>query len=119
MARLTKLDHEAKSVSMATMECMAASVSNEDSVASKGEIVLLIRTVNGGSALRYDSLDLLGADVISALKSDDAAFKVIKEAELNGLIDGLSSSIEDDGLLDVEIHAFQFGSYYAYYETTS
>mgnify|MGYP001304875094 CR=1 FL=1 len=40
MARLTKLDHEAKSVSMATMEYMAAGVSNEDALASKGDLVL-------------------------------------------------------------------------------
>lgn len=117
MARLTRLDHESRSVNMATMEYMAAGVSNEDTLASKGDLVLLISTNNGGGSIRYDQLSPLGEDVVDALKFSDAAFKVIKPEELDDLIRETKNNLEDDGLLDVEIHAFQFGKYYAYYET--
>lgn len=117
MAKLTRLNHEVRSIDMATMEYMAAGVSNEDAVASKGDLVLLISTHNGGSSMRYDQLSPLGEDVVNALKASDAAFKVIKPAELDDLIRETRNNLEDDGLLDVEIHAFQFGDYYAYYET--
>lgn len=117
MATLTRLEHESRSVNMATMEYMAAGVSNEDSLASKGDLVLFISTNNGGSSMRYDQLSPLGEDVVNALKASDAAFKVIKPEKLDGLIREIKSNLEDDGLLDVEIHVFQFGSYYAYYET--
>ena len=117
MATLTQIPCDEKSVIMATMEYMAAGVSNEDTLASKGDLVLLIVTNNGGSSLRYEQLSQLGPDVVSALKNSDAAFKVIKPEEFKPLIEGLMNDLENDGLLDVEIHAFQFGSYYAYYET--
>jgi len=117
MATLTRLEHESRSVNMATMEYMAAGVSNEDALASKGDLVLFISTNNGGSSMRYDQLSPLGDDVVDALKSGDVAFKVIKPEELDDLIGETKNNLEDDGLLDVEIHAFQFGNYYAYYET--
>lgn len=119
MAKLVLQDHRDRSVDMATMEYMAAGVSNEDAVACKGDIVLLIRTNNGGSALRYEELSPLGEDVVSALKATDCAFKVIEPSKFKPLMDELVANLEDEGLLDVEVHAFQFGSYYGYYETTA
>jgi len=117
MAKFVIQDHLSRSVDMATMEYMAAGVSNEDAVACKGNIVLLIRTNNGGSALRYEELSPLGEDVVNALKVTDCAFKVLKASEFKPLMDELVANLEDEGLLDVEVHAFQFGSYCGYYET--
>ena len=117
--KLIPQDHLDRSVTMATMEYMAAGVSNEDTVACKGDIVLLIRTSNAGGGQRYENLRTLGDDVVSALATDDVAFKVMKPFELQPLIEQLDRDLASEGLLEVEIHAFQFGSYHALYESTT
>lgn len=117
MPRFVKQNPETQAVTPATMQAMAAAVSDTDEIASTGKLVVLITTVNSGGGQRYGLLAPFGDDVVTALHNADAAFVVLEPARFEALVAELEGNFDEGGLLDVEIQAFQFGSTYAFYET--
>lgn len=117
MPRFVKQDPDAQVIEPATMQAMAAGVSNTEDVACTGKYVVLITTVNGGGSQHYNLFDSFGDDVVSALFEADAAFKVLEPARFEELVSEIASDFNEGGVLDIQIHAFHFGNLVAYYET--
>jgi len=117
MAQLIKQDPDVQIIEAATMQSMASRFSNTEEVASTGKLVVLITTVNGGGSQHYGLFDSFGEDVVSALHENDAAFKILEISEFEKLASEIVANFSEGGILDVQMHAFHFGNYYAYYET--
>lgn len=117
MTRFVKQNPETQVIEHATMQAMAAGVSNTEDVACTGKYVVLITTVNGGGSQHYNLFDSFGEDVVSALHEADAAFTVLEPARFEELVYEVANDFNEGGVLDVQIHVFQFGNLVAYYET--
>ena len=117
MPRFVKQNPDAQVIEPATMQAMAAGVSNTEDVACTGKYVVLITTVNGGGSQHYNLFNSFGEDVVSALHEADAAFKVLEPSRFEEIISEVASDFNESGVLDVQIHAFHFGKLVAYYET--
>jgi hypothetical protein len=115
--RFIKQDPDAQVIRPATVQAMAAGISNTEDVACTGKYVMLVNAVNGGNDLRYQTVSDLGEDVVDALREDGFAFRIVEPARFEELMGILAYNLEDEGLLEIEVRAFHFGSLVAFYET--
>lgn len=100
------------------IDFMTAHLSNEDAIACKGKLVMLVRTSNGGGSQHYAAkLEVLGHDVVDALAEQDIAFDVLDSDYDHAALAGLIDPLLEGGILDVELRFYQFGSLIARYAT--
>jgi len=115
--RFIKQDPYAQVIRPATVQAMAAGISNTEDVACTGKYVMLVNAVNGGNDLRYQIVSDLGADVVDALREDSFAFKVVEPSRFEELMGILAYNLDGEGLLEINVQAFHFGNLVACYET--
>lgn len=115
--RFVKRNPQAQVIAPATMQALAAASSNTEDVACTGKFVMLVRAVNGGGDLRYQILAPLGEPVVDALRESGFAFATVEPSRFDEMMRALEYNLEDESLLEVEVHAFQFGDYHAFHET--
>lgn len=117
MPRFVKQNPDAQVIKPATMQAMAAGVSNTEDVACTGKYVMLVSAVNGGNDLRFQTISDLGADVVDALREDGFAFRVVEPSRFEELMGILAYNLDGEGLLEINVQAFHFGNLVACYET--
>lgn len=117
MSALLKRDPETMNIPASSMQALAAGASGVEDIAHADRIIVVVHAMNRGGDQHYSRFSMFGDNFVNALRETEFAYRMLSQREYDDVMEKLHAEFEEAGMLDVEVHAFQRGEYYAYYET--
>ncbi len=99
----------------ASMENLAAEISNNDSLASLGMNVLLVHAHNDGGSQRWAGLASLGEDLVHELAENDIGYAFLTDDDFASIYKQLDGDLVDETLLTIDLRLYKQGCLVARY----